>query len=379
MSVDPPVDLSFLDDITDWDNFIPNSEMNDTFLRVLEEDIHPFLHDLENDNVVGLPSDLQKENVPPTINSRFAPVVSDSHIEQLSVPFVPKNTQRNTEWALNNFRAWIEHYNQQSKEPCRSDVLESGSAEELNKFLSLYVVGTRQKDGKPYSPRTINSLLTTLLRYVREKNPLGEELNFLDKGNKQFKGLNSVCDRVYREMRSNGIGANPRKTEVFTKADEEVLWQKGVLGAHSPESLLQSVFFLNGKNFHLHGGDEHRFLRISQIQRYTNPDRYVYVEHGSKNRSGGISDFRNANKTVPIYANPSVKERCHVYLLDLYLSKLPPDGRQGDTFYLRPVKEPTEGASWYSSQPIGRNVLSQMTKNMFLKAGIYDREKNNKS
>ena len=41
------------------------------------------------------------------------------------------------------------------------------------------------------------------------------------------------------------------------------------------------------------------------------PDGYLYNENGSKNRSGGLQDFRISNKSVPIYACPEFEERCH--------------------------------------------------------------------
>ena len=79
--MDSLTDLSFSDKITDWDNFIPTPEMNDSFIRVLEEDIHPFLQNLDNENAPedihpflqnldnenapGTPPVLQKENIPP--------------------------------------------------------------------------------------------------------------------------------------------------------------------------------------------------------------------------------------------------------------------------------------------------------------------------
>ena len=37
----------------------------------------------------------------------------------------------------------------------------------------------------------------------------------------------------------------------------------------SPKALFRAVFFLNGQNFCLRGGDEHRRLKLSQIKRYS--------------------------------------------------------------------------------------------------------------
>ena len=194
-------------------------------------------------------------------------------------------------------------------------------------------------------------------------------MNFIDKKDKKFKELHCICDRLYRELRKKGIGANSKRAELMTPEDEWRLWETGVLGVHSPAALLNVVFYCNGKNFHLRGGEEHRFLSILQIQRYQNPDRFVYIETGSKNRSGGVNDYRLQNKIFPVIANPMV-EHCHVKLLDLYLSKIPP-GRQG-SFYLRPIKVIPENqqAPWFTSQTLGKNQLSKMVSSMFQEAGI---------
>ena len=79
--------------------------------------------------------------------------------------------------------------------------------------------------------------------------------------------------------------------------------ESGVLGTDSPRALLNAVFFYNGRKFFLRGGEEHRFLRLSQFQRYSNPDRYEYTESGSKKNSGGLEDIQaqRRNKIVPIY------------------------------------------------------------------------------
>ena len=77
-------------------------------------------------------------------------------------------------------------------------------------------------------------------------------------------------------------------------------------------------------------GKEHRNLKISQLVRHHGPDHYIYTENGSKNRSGGLKQMKVENKVVPIYACPQASVRCHVKLLDLYLSKLPDGARQKD-------------------------------------------------
>lgn len=71
-----------------------------------------------------------------------------------------------------------------------------------------------------------------------------------------------------------------------------------------------------------------------------------------------------------------------MYLLDIYLSKLPPYAFQNDVFYLRPKpKTPAalETEPWYENSPVGRNKLVIFVKEMFLEAGFEENPKTNHS
>ena len=105
------------------------------------------------------------------------------------------------------------------------------------------------------------------------------------------------------------------------------------LGMHSSESLLNAVFYLNGKGLCLRGVQEHHNLRFSQFVREENPPRYIYVECGSKNHSGGLSDV-GQNKMVPIYSIREAGERDHFFLLELYLSKIPLEMMERDQAFI---------------------------------------------
>ena len=66
----------------------------------------------------------------------------------------------------------------------------------------------------------------------------------------------------------------------------------------------------------LHGGEEHRSLRLSQLKRESDPPRYIYTELASKNRAGGLAQLCVKNKSVSIFAAPEAGSRCHVHILD---------------------------------------------------------------
>ena len=103
--------------------------------------------------------------------------------------------------------------------------------------------------------------------------------------------------------------------------EEDQLWQTGVLSSESPLSLLRAVFYLNGVNFVLWGGDEHRKLKISQLAFKDVPDPHFpgqmircveYTEHGSKNRPGSSHQLNQDNKVVTQFAKPELGDKCHV-------------------------------------------------------------------
>ena len=181
-----------------------------------------------------------------------------------------------------------------------------------------------------------------------------------------------TLDNVFRKLHENGIGAKVRHAEVITKDEENQLWDSGVIGTDSPRSLQNAVFYYNGKNFCLRGGEECRQLKISQIQRVHSPDGNIYHEFVSKNRQGTFRQLHLANKEVPIYACPTAGDRCHVRLLDLYLQKLPSEAIEKDVFYVRPLdKIPSDPSSpWYTSVPVGRNTLDKKVNVMCRNAGL---------
>ena len=75
---------------------------------------------------------------------------------------------------------------------------------------------------------------------------------------------------------------------------------------------------------------------------------------------------------MPVYLCPEAGERCPVYLLDLYLSKLPQKAFENNTFYLRPLdKIPSDAnAPWYSAVAVGRNALEKKLSCICEQAGI---------
>ena len=211
----------------------------------------------------------------------------------------------------------MKHRNEQTGGAYPEDLLETClDPIVLERCLAYFVVEvTRNTKGEPYKPDTIYQILCGLLHYMRSIHGGKKVPNFLNKKNQGFRRLHAVTDRHYRKLREVGIGGRRQHAEVVTPEEENQLWTTRVLGVHSPTSLQNAVFYYNGKTFALRGIGEQYRLEVSQLVREYSPDRYVYTENRSKNRSGGIGDFNVPNKIVLVYSNPAAGVRCHVFLV----------------------------------------------------------------
>ena len=286
----------------------------------------------------------------------------------------PVNTAKTTEWALRNFESWrVARNEKHPDEPCPSDILQCTNHSQLCEWLCKFISETRKSDGTEYTPRSLYLLLSAIQRNIRAIHP-DQEINIFQEP--VFKPLKNVCDSVFRRLHSKGIGTETKATPVLSDNEEAKLWETGVISTANPTGLLHAVFFYNGKNFCLRGGVEHRNLKISQLRKEKSVtcgkevNKYVYTEYVSKNNQGGFASLNLSNKVVHQYEIDS--EKCHVKILDLYLQKLPPEAKEKDIFYLKPLPVTPSDPShpWFSSTPIGKNTLNNMLKQMCRSAGI---------
>ena len=62
----------------------------------------------------------------------------------------------------------------------------------------------------------------------------------------EFSQFQMALDFGMKRLQASGIGAVPRKAEPITFKDEEILWRKRILGDSTPQSLFDTVLYMNG-------------------------------------------------------------------------------------------------------------------------------------
>ena len=174
----------------------------------------------------------RKKVEPPDKKRRFAAPCSDLEMQDLAKGKKSINTQKNTEWGVRVFTEWAHEGNAISSfdDQVPEGFLDQNYAdntEPLNKWLSFFVCEVRNKNGKPYPPSSIHSILAALLRYMRDKNP--ETPDFLTKNDWRFKKLNGVKESVFVDLRKQGIGCEVKHTPTISLEEETCFGRKEYL------------------------------------------------------------------------------------------------------------------------------------------------------
>ena len=239
---------------------------------------------------------------------------------------------------------------------------------------------TRKKNGEEYPGSTLSDIIV-MLHIYKKKNKV--DVNLLSD---TFRHVWTVLDTIMKSRNAQGVGI-PNPKDAITVAEENILWEKGILGFEDPNTLCNTVLFMVGLHFGLHGGQEHRNLRRypkCQIEREykDKKDCMVYHEEHLKNKQSGIwSKFYQKPRVVYSFCSGN-EPRCFVHILDRYLDLCPPPSPFCSGFYLRSkpnwLKEENFNDSyWYMRFPVGKNMLSQTISTMMEKAGIVGNFSNN--
>ena len=203
-------------------------------------------------------ADAQAETQQPPSTSRFGPLVSASDIVSRQKASVPANTRMNSNWAMN---VWREYRSKQNPSDAPSYILTMG-VNDLDKWLSRFVLEVRRKDGKVYPPNSLHQLCCGLLHSIQEYNPA---IDFFK--SPEFASFWKTLDAEMKRIKSDStVQTHPKRAEPILQYEEDLLWKNGVLGSHSPQSLVDTMVFMSGLYFALRSGEEHRSLSFSSVE-----------------------------------------------------------------------------------------------------------------
>uniref|UniRef100_A0A8D0RCI2 Zinc finger MYM-type containing 4 n=3 Tax=Sus scrofa TaxID=9823 RepID=A0A8D0RCI2_PIG len=264
---------------------------------------------------------------------------------------------------------------QESSEPgCRvrsiklkEDILSCTFAE-LSLGLCQFIQEVRRPNGEKYDPDSILYLCLGIQQYLFENGRIDNI--FTEPYSRFMIELTKLLKIWEPTILPNGY--------MFSRIEEEHLWECKQLGAYSPIVLLNTLLFFNTKYFQLKNVTEHLKLSFAHVMRRTRTLKYstkmtylrffppLQKQESEPDKLTLGKRKRNEDDEVPVGVemaeNTDNPLRCPVRLYEFYLSKCSESVKQrNDVFYLQPERSCVPNSPmWYSTFPIDPGTLDTM-------------------
>ena len=171
---------------------------------------------------------------------RFAQNVTDEEIEHARERAVPAKTVADTKYCIGLFEAWRKH----RMETTNSDIptMTDMTTHEMQYWLTRFVLEVRKKSGEVYPPNSLHHITVGIMRHVRCTGQPG--LDFFK--NPEFVDFQKSLDAKMKRLQQLGVGSTRKQAETLTEAEEDSLWEKGLLGDHTPQTFWTPLYFIMG-------------------------------------------------------------------------------------------------------------------------------------
>lgn len=252
-------------------------------------------------------------------------------------------------------------------------VLEDIPPVTLDTYVGEWILSLKKASGSSYEPDSLTSFHRSIDRYLRDKG-----YGFSLVTSPEFSTSKQVLSAKRKELSSQGFGNKPNKAEPLTEKDEELLWESGELGLHSPRSLSNTVWYHCTKLFGFRGGDESRQLKWGDVSLKVdeNNDEYLeFNERNTKTRQGNSAHSRPF--TPKAFSNKSNTSRCPVAAYKLYAKHRPDKFKHPESPFYVAVNHSwsvNSDSCWFKNQPLGPKLLGRKMKDMAERAGIQGRK-----
>ncbi len=190
-----------------------------------------------------------------------------------------------------------------------------------------------------------------------------------------FAQVREAIKSKQKQLKRDGKGNMPNKSDAVSDEELEIMWQNGQLGGSTPDSILQTLWFYNTVHFGLRGSAEHRDMCWGDVELKSDGNKKEYLEFNerqTKTRTG--ENPRDIRAVKPkLFANLENPDRCPVNIYKVYAQKRPQGYSEAShPFYIASTTKhlPSRTETWFKRNPVGVNKLQSMMSRMVTSAGI---------
>ncbi|NXH14638.1 ZMYM4 protein, partial [Bucco capensis] len=292
-------------------------------------------------------------------------------------------------YGVNAWKNWVQWKNAQEEQgdlkfsvrpvKLKEDILSCTFAE-LSFGLCQFIQEVRRPNGEKYDPDSILYLCLGIQQYLFENGRIDNI--FTEPYSRFMIELTKLLKIWEPTILPNGY--------MFSRIEEEHLWECKQLGAYSPIVLLNTLLFFNTKYFQLKNVSEHLKLSFAHVVRRTRTLKYntkmTYLRFfppfpkqevepdklsvGKRKRS----EDEEIPTAVEMAENTDNPLRCPVRLYEFYLSKCSESVKQrSDVFYLQPERSCVPNSPmWYSTLPIDPGTLDIMLTRILMVREVHE-------
>ncbi|XP_075802369.1 zinc finger MYM-type protein 4 isoform X3 [Microtus pennsylvanicus] len=261
----------------------------------------------------------------------------------------------------------------------KEDILSCTFAE-LSLGLCQFIQEVRRPNGEKYDPDSILYLCLGIQQYLFENGRIDNI--FTEPYSRFMIELTKLLKIWEPTILPNGY--------MFSRIEEEHLWECKQLGAYSPIVLLNTLLFFNTKYFQLKNVTEHLKLSFAHVMRRTRTLKYstkmTYLrffppsqkQESEPDKLTIGKRKRNEDDEAPVGVemaeNTDNPLRCPVRLYEFYLSKCSESVKQrNDVFYLQPERSCVPNSPmWYSTFPIDPGTLDTMLTRILMVREVHE-------
>ncbi|XP_029427284.1 zinc finger MYM-type protein 4 isoform X2 [Rhinatrema bivittatum] len=292
-------------------------------------------------------------------------------------------------YGVNAWRNWVRWKNTQEDQDelkfgvrpmkLKEDLLSCTFAE-LNYGLCHFILEVRRPNGEKYDPDSILYLCLGIQQFLFENGRIDNI--FTEPYSRFMMELTKLLKSWQPTVLPNGV--------MFSRIEEEHLWECKQLGAYSPIVLLNTLLFFTTKYFQLKTVSEHQKLSFAFVMRRTKTLKYntkttclrflppyqkpeAESDKLSLGKRKRIED-EEGQFMMDMAENTDNPLRCPVRLYEFYLSKCSESVKQrSDVFYLQPERSCVPNSPmWYSTLPIDPGTLDSMLTRILMVREIHE-------
>ena len=188
--------------------------------------------------------------------------------------------------------------------------LEELSPQELDLYLSRFILAVRKKNGEEYEPTTLRGFIASVERYLKKCQYSESVIT-----GQNFTRTREVLKSKQKQLKRLGKGNKPQAASSLTPEEIDILYEKKEMGISSAKALINTLWFNNCLHFGLRGGKEQRDLKWGDIVLKVDSAGKQYLEYSTerqtKTRPGDnptntrpVKPRMYENQTVPSERNP---------------------------------------------------------------------------